>query len=95
MARVQAVLRRSGGSQLAGEEILRWERLELDIANMVARVITSEDGAHVLDLTLTEFSILSTLMKASTRPLSRQLLLENVYLKAMRSKEWWIRMFII
>uniref|UniRef100_UPI0006669951 response regulator transcription factor n=2 Tax=Serratia TaxID=613 RepID=UPI0006669951 len=77
MARVQAVLRRSGGNQLIGEEILRWERLELDLANMVARVATGESGALSLDLTLTEFSILSTLMKASTRPLSRQLLLEK------------------
>ncbi|HEJ7881579.1 TPA: response regulator transcription factor [Serratia marcescens] len=77
MARLQAVLRRSGGNQLVGEEILRWERLELDLANMVARVATSASGALTLDLTLTEFSLLGTLMKASTRPLSRQFLLEK------------------
>jgi len=77
MARVQAVLRRSNTDQPPREEILRWERLEIDIANMVARVLTDNDDCILLNLTLTEFSILHTLMRAETRPLSRQFLLEE------------------
>lgn len=77
MARVQAVLRRSGANQMVCEEVLRWENLELDISNMVAKVLADKEDDISLDLTLTEFSILSTLMRASSRPLSRQVLLEK------------------
>lgn len=77
MARVQAVLRRSQVNQSPVEDVLRWGPLEVDVTNMVAQVKASGDGALRLDLTLTEFSILKTLMRASTRPLSRQYLLEE------------------
>lgn len=77
MARVQAVLRRSNVNQEAREEILRWGRLEIDTVNMVGKVLTGEEGFIRLDLTLTELSILTALMRASTRPLSRQFLLEE------------------
>jgi two-component system response regulator AdeR len=77
MARVQAVLRRSQVNQSPVEDVLRWGPLEVDVTNMVAQVKANGDGALRLDLTLTEFSILKTLMRASTRPLSRQYLLEE------------------
>lgn len=77
MARIQAVLRRSCVNQMVCEEVLRWENLELDISNMMAKVLMEEGEDISLDLTLTEFSILSTLMRASSRPLSRQVLLEK------------------
>ncbi|MCI1034745.1 response regulator [Raoultella terrigena] len=77
MARVQAVLRRSEINKVVNEEVLRWNQLEIDIANMTARVFTDEHIFTQLDLTLTEFSILKTLMRAATRPLSRQFLLEE------------------
>ncbi|WP_227317772.1 response regulator [Cedecea davisae] len=77
MARVQAVLRRSHVNQAVREEVLRWERLEIDTVNMAARVLSGERGVIHLDLTLTELSILTALMRASTRPLSRQFLLEE------------------
>jgi DNA-binding response OmpR family regulator len=77
MARVQAVLRRSQVNQSPEEDVLRWGPLEVDVTNMVAQVKANGDGALRLDLTLTEFSILKTLMRASTRPLSRQYLLEE------------------
>lgn len=77
MARVQAVLRRSQVNQSPVEDVLRWGALEVDVTNMVAQVKANGEGALRLDLTLTEFSILKTLMRASTRPLSRQYLLEE------------------
>ncbi|NIF32438.1 response regulator transcription factor [Enterobacter sp. Cy-643] len=77
MARVQAVLRRSQASQLPAEDVLRWGPLEVDVTNMVAQVLREAVSPLRLDLTLTEFSILKTLMRASTRPLSRQFLLEE------------------
>lgn len=77
MARVQAVLRRSNTSQATQEEVLRWENLEIDTANIVAKVFRENGDFIRLDLTLTEFSILSALMRATSRPLSRQFLLEE------------------
>ncbi|QIX94378.1 response regulator [Cedecea sp. FDAARGOS_727] len=77
MARVQAVLRRSNVNQEVREEVLRRERLEIDTVNMVGKVLTGEGGFIRLDLTLTELSILTALMRASSRPLSRQFLLEE------------------
>ncbi|ATF93352.1 Response regulator ArlR [Cedecea neteri] len=77
MARVQAVLRRSQANQLPAEDILRWGPLEVDVTNMVAQALPEGASPLRLDLTLTEFSILKTLMRAPTRPLSRQFLLEE------------------
>ncbi len=56
---------------------MRWERLEIDTVNMVGKVLTGEGGFIRLDLTLTELSILTALMRALSRPLSRQFLLEE------------------
>ncbi|AIR65872.1 response regulator [Cedecea neteri] len=77
MARVQAVLRRSQANQLPAEDVLRWGPLEVDVTNLAAQVLHEGLSPLRLDLTLTEFSILKTLMRASTRPLSRQFLLEE------------------
>ncbi|ELY6346794.1 DNA-binding response regulator [Cronobacter muytjensii] len=75
VARVQAVLRRSGKTPTP-EDVLRWEALTVDT---VAITATLDDGGDIthLDLTPTEFSLLTVLMRHPTRPFARQYLLEH------------------
>ena len=61
VARVQAVLRRSN-KNTREEEILRWQTLEVDVTAIVASIINDDNTPRVLDLTPTEFSLLTTLM---------------------------------
>ncbi|AMO49320.1 DNA-binding response regulator, OmpR family, contains REC and winged-helix (wHTH) domain [Kosakonia oryzendophytica] len=75
VARVQAVLRRSRQAETR-DDVLRWHTLEVDRVAITATV-TQGDNIRVLDLTPTEFSLLSTLMGNPTRPFSRQHLLEH------------------
>ncbi|MEO3739067.1 response regulator [Kosakonia sp. WA-90] len=75
VARVQAVLRRSRKTETR-DDVLRWHTLEVDRVAITATV-TQGDNIRVLDLTPTEFSLLSTLMGNPTRPFSRQHLLEH------------------
>ncbi|EMX8371621.1 response regulator transcription factor [Yersinia enterocolitica] len=76
VARVQAVIRRmSSGEQPA--PVLRWQDLEVNLEALTATVRTSADALSYLDLTPTEFSVLTTLMRTPTRPFSRQYLLES------------------
>ncbi|HIA0230727.1 TPA: response regulator [Enterobacter cloacae] len=76
VARVQAVLRRSN-KNTREEEILRWQTLEVDVTAIVASIINDDNTPRVLDLTPTEFSLLTTLMRSPSRPFSRQYLLEH------------------
>ncbi|KAA8995757.1 response regulator transcription factor [Affinibrenneria salicis] len=76
VARVQAVLRRSR-MQLRENEVLRWENLEVDTASRTACVTDAGETPLYLDFTPTEFSLLATVMRAPTRPFSRQHLLEH------------------
>jgi two-component system OmpR family response regulator len=73
VARVRAVLRRSGGGQ-AADEVLRVAGLELDEARWTVR----RDGAQI-ELSPTEFRLLAYLMRNSGRVLTRAQLLENVW----------------
>jgi DNA-binding response OmpR family regulator len=71
VARVHAVLRRGVPAALADER-LRWNGLEVDSESMTATV-----GSALLDLTPTEFCLLTTLMQSPTRAFSRLQLLEK------------------
>ncbi len=75
VARVQAVLRRSGKTPTP-EDVLRWEALTVDTVAITATLDNSGDITH-LDLTPTEFSLLTVLMRHPTRPFARQYLLEH------------------
>ncbi|MBU9856617.1 response regulator [Rahnella bonaserana] len=76
VARVQAVLRRTAPGE-KNSAVLRWQALEVDADALTAAVNSPSGDSRYLDLTPTEFSILSTLMRAPTRPFSRQYLLEQ------------------
>ncbi|WP_240631244.1 response regulator transcription factor [Meiothermus granaticius] len=93
VARVKAVLRRSGGGESA-RAILRCGPLEVDPEKVVARV-----NHERLDLTPTEFRLLETLAQAPGKAFSRAELLEaalpesnalervvDVHLKNLRKK---------
>lgn len=76
VARVQAVIRRmSSGEQPA--PVFRWQDLEVNLEALTATVRMPAGALSYLDLTPTEFSVLTTLMRAPTRPFSRQHLLER------------------
>jgi len=76
VARGQAVLRRTASGE-KNSAVLRWQALEVDADALTAAVNSPSGDSRYLDLTPTEFSILSTLMRAPTRPFSRQYLLEQ------------------
>ncbi len=76
VARVHAVLRRTASGE-KDSATLRWQALEVDVDALTAAVSAPAGENRYLDLTPTEFSILSTLMRAPTRPFSRQYLLEQ------------------
>ncbi|MEY8713407.1 DNA-binding response regulator [Mangrovibacter phragmitis] len=75
VARVQAVLRRV--FQEPEIQLLRWQTLEVDTLMMTAGVRGSDGKLGLIDLTPTEFSMLTVLMGAPVRPFSRQDLLER------------------
>jgi len=73
VARVKAVLRRSKGPIDAGT--LRVGPISVDVTSHIAWV-TSSSGRIVLDLTLTEFRVLSHMMCAPTRAFTRAELID-------------------
>lgn len=77
VARVQAVLRRYQASNGGLEEVLRWQALEVDTSAMTATVAQEGQRSRFLELTPTEFSLLSTLMHSPVRAWSRQALLDH------------------
>ncbi|CAM3767212.1 DNA-binding response regulator [Rouxiella silvae] len=78
VARVQAVLRRTSSlAENTASGSLRWQNLDVDTEALVASVTDDTGNLNYLDLTPTEFSVLTTLMSAPTRPFSRQYLLER------------------
>ena len=76
VARVQAVLRRSTG-RIPQEEVLRWQGLEVNTGAMTVTVTDSKGLITGVDVTPTEFALLVTMMRAPSRALSRQFLLEQ------------------
>ncbi|MGA5656360.1 response regulator [Rahnella contaminans] len=77
VARVQAVLRRVISGSEAVSSVLCWQGLDVDTDALTAAVRAASGEPRYLDLTPTEFGVLSTLMRAPTRPFSRQYLLEH------------------
>ncbi len=76
VARVLAVLRRVKVDSGAAARLLRVGACQLDLDHHEATV--QQNGrSHALELTLTEFRILTTLMRAPKRVLSREELLAN------------------
>ncbi|GLH22908.1 TPA: response regulator transcription factor [Enterobacter ludwigii] len=76
VARVQAVLRRSTG-RIPQEEVLRWQGLEVNTGAMTVTVTDSKGLIIGVDVTPTEFALLVTMMRAPSRAMSRQFLLEQ------------------
>ncbi|MEI2680162.1 response regulator [Erwinia aphidicola] len=76
VARVQAVMRRMSSAEKSAP-VLRWQELEVNAEALTAGVRTPAGGLAWLELTPTEFSVLTTLMRTPTRPFSRQHLLES------------------
>jgi len=76
VARVQAVLRRYQ-QQSEPQETLRWQGLEVDTAALTAMVAREDDKPLPLELTPTEFALLTQLMRAPLRAHSRLSLLEQ------------------
>ena len=76
VARVHAVLRRTSGPGQQ-QDLLSWQGLEVDREGLTARVNNAAGTPLWLELTPTEFALLTTLMQAQTYPFSRQQLLER------------------
>lgn len=74
VARVKAVLRRTMGVA-SGDRTIRWGPIEIDPEAYVARVIAAE-ASVTIDLTLTEYRILSHLARQPSRVFSRAELLD-------------------
>jgi DNA-binding response OmpR family regulator len=75
IARVHAVLRRSGANRPATGR-LQYERLSVDLGAVVACVAHPAHGTVTLDLTPAEFNILATLLKTPFKAFTRAELLE-------------------
>ncbi|UJR64720.1 response regulator [Dickeya zeae] len=75
VARVQAVLRRTSGV-MTSDRTLSFGPLLVDQDAMLAAVTDTQGHSQPLELTPTEFSLLTTLLRAQTRAFSRQELLE-------------------
>jgi two-component system response regulator AdeR len=75
VARVHAVLRRSGTVSKKSGQVLRVDPFEIDPENHVASV-TIDGQSHALTLTLTEFKLLAEMARFPRRAYSRAELLE-------------------
>jgi two-component system, OmpR family, response regulator AdeR len=76
VARVVAVLRRLGSSRAQPSNQLRDGALTVDLQAYAAYVDDSEHGRTKLDLTLTEFNLLATLLRTPFKAFTRSELLE-------------------
>src|SRR5207244_7890111 len=82
VARVRAVLRRSAAANAGGPDVIRASDVEIDVRRM--RVTAA--GRHV-DLTPTEFQLLSTLAREPGRVFTRGQLLDAVHGVSFESYE--------
>jgi two-component system phosphate regulon response regulator OmpR len=73
LARLRAILRRRGRSDLSAASVLRFGRLEIDTAARAVRL----DGVHC-DLTGYQFDLLAALAGKAGRVLSREVLMDLV-----------------
>lgn len=93
VARVQAVLRRYQ-HQNEPQETLRWQGLEVDTVALTAVILRDNQKPLLLDLTPTEFALLSLLMRSPVRAHTRLSYSNSVFPTAMRWSVSWIPMFI-
>jgi DNA-binding response OmpR family regulator len=82
VARVRAVLRRTEAARTTGADVLRAADVEIDVPRM--RVLVT---GRTIDLTPTEFQILSTLVREPGRVFTRAQLLDAVHGVAFESYE--------
>jgi len=75
VARVHAVLRRTGGRPPA-EQLLRHENLRVDLTAFTAAIERGDAQPQQLDLTPTEFKLLVTFLKTPSKAFTRDELLE-------------------
>ena len=71
LARVRALLRRSGGGQ---DEVLRFADLELDVGTREVR-----RGGETIELTRTEFALLELFLRNPRQVLTRSVIFERVW----------------
>jgi DNA-binding response OmpR family regulator len=81
VARVRAVLRRTSGA-IAGAEVLRAGDVEIDLPKMRARV-----SGRPVDLTPTEFQLLTTLVREPGRVFTRGQLMDALHGVTIESYE--------
>ena len=74
LARVEALLRRSGGAAPAPDDVVRRGDLELDLRQRLVRF-----GGTEVSLTPTEFKVLAAFVRNPNQVLSRGQLLEDVW----------------
>jgi DNA-binding response OmpR family regulator len=72
VARIRAVLRRAPGESSAEDSLLQWGPLRLDL-----RARRAEADAHDLELTSAELRILELLVRADTRTVTREELMQQ------------------
>jgi DNA-binding response OmpR family regulator len=82
VARVRAVLRRTGSARGGGQERFRVADVEVDVAKMRVSV-----GGRTIDLTPTEFQLVVTLIREPGRVFTRSQLLDAVHGVAFESYE--------
>jgi DNA-binding response OmpR family regulator len=82
IARVRAVLRRTGAARAGGPEVLRVADVEVDLARMRVSV-----AGRPVELTPTEFQLLATLAREPGRVFTRGQLLDAVHGVAFESYE--------
>ena len=82
VARVRAVLRRTEAARTTGADVLRAADVEIDVPRM--RILVA---GRTVDLTPTEFQILSTLVREPGRVFTRAQLLDAVHGVAFESYE--------
>ena len=82
VARVRAVLRRADSARDDGQEILRASGVEVDVARMRVSV-----AGRSVDLTPTEFQLLSTLVREAGRVFTRGQLLDAIHGVSFESYE--------
>jgi two-component system, OmpR family, alkaline phosphatase synthesis response regulator PhoP len=82
VARVRAVLRRTAAALAGGPEVLRAADVEVDVPRMRVKV-----SGHPVDLTPTEFHLLTVLIREPGRVFTRGQLLDAVHGTAIESYE--------
>jgi DNA-binding response OmpR family regulator len=82
VARVRAVLRRTASAVVGGPEVLRAADVEVDVPRMRVKV-----GGRPVDLTPTEFHLLTALIREPGRVFTRGQLLDAVHGVAIESYE--------